>query len=453
MKEANSKDDPRTESLFRYLDGQATDADVHLLENAIVNDTKFRDLAVECFNIDSQLDQLRYTSNDASMSVERTIQPETLGNRWASRWKGWSMAATASTIMAVVVGIAVWATHTSHPNVSVAGVDAEFVKLENVVGLQIDGRHESNYDDQKSIQAIHFRQLQLNDGKLAMRLTSDVRLFLEGSCDLQFLDPMHVQVKHGKVTAEVGVQGIGFRMDTRQASVVDLGTVFGVDANKNGKTDVVVLQGKVHLIDHPNSTEKTVELQQGEAVRIDSQHYIARIANIVCGSNDEDWSTQPPPTACSIVKVNDNFLRDQESFYYRIFPRGLRNDVRLYVNHPQQIEEIPEELIGADFVQTFRAARKRATFQLEVECSRPTRLFVLMPKSGLTAGWLTQNFERMDKSLWLKSVDSAKRSRIAVEVWKRDIQSSGTIVLGETNRDQHGNPGLMYAIAAKPLSD
>ncbi len=55
----------------------------------------------------------------------------------------------------------------------------------------------------------------------------------------------HIAMVTGRVTANVPPQAIGFRIDTPDMEVVDLGTEFALKVDSSGKSRLVVLEGEV----------------------------------------------------------------------------------------------------------------------------------------------------------------------------------------------------------------
>ena len=59
---------------------------------------------------------------------------------------------------------------------------------------------------------------------------SGARVVIEGPTELQLISPMEAVCPAGRLLAEVPQPARGFRLKTAQLNVVDLGTVFGIDA-------------------------------------------------------------------------------------------------------------------------------------------------------------------------------------------------------------------------------
>lgn len=78
------------------------------------------------------------------------------------------------------------------------------------------------------------------------------------------------RLNRGLLTAHVPRRAVGFTIDTPTASIVDLGTQFGVDVNDAGQTEVYVFAGQVELTEPHKDGEPAKHrkiLAAGEAVR------------------------------------------------------------------------------------------------------------------------------------------------------------------------------------------
>jgi len=88
--------------------------------------------------------------------------------------------------------------------------------------------------------------LQLESGLAQVVFYSGARLVIEGPAELRLVSPSEAVCVSGRVLAEVPMPARGFRLKTRQLSIVDLGTSFGLDASQN-RSEVHVFKGKVEL--------------------------------------------------------------------------------------------------------------------------------------------------------------------------------------------------------------
>ncbi|HWL07063.1 MAG TPA: FecR domain-containing protein [Planctomicrobium sp.] len=87
--------------------------------------------------------------------------------------------------------------------------------------------------------------VRLMSGVVEIRIQSGVTALLEGPVELEILDPMQARLVKGRALFRVPPPAIGFTCRTANASVIDLGTEFGVYAGEESGTEVQVYEGEV----------------------------------------------------------------------------------------------------------------------------------------------------------------------------------------------------------------
>ena len=88
--------------------------------------------------------------------------------------------------------------------------------------------------------------LQLESGLAEIVFYSGARLVIEGPAELELISASHAACRRGRITAEVPPPARGFRVDTPQGAVTDLGTSFGLGVEA-GRTELHVFKGSVKL--------------------------------------------------------------------------------------------------------------------------------------------------------------------------------------------------------------
>jgi hypothetical protein len=88
--------------------------------------------------------------------------------------------------------------------------------------------------------------LRLKSGLAQIVFYSGARVVIEGPAELQLISPGEVVCSSGRLIAEVPPQAKGFRVNTPQMNVTDLGTVFGVEV-KDHLTELHVFKGSVEF--------------------------------------------------------------------------------------------------------------------------------------------------------------------------------------------------------------
>ncbi|MGB7343162.1 MAG: LamG-like jellyroll fold domain-containing protein [Pirellulaceae bacterium] len=111
---------------------------------------------------------------------------------------------------------------------------------------------------------------QLKRGLLNLQFDGGVMVYVEAPAEFNVVSGKRLVLQHGRLSASVPPEGIGFTVDTPEAEVVDFGTEFSVDV-ESGASEVHVFDGLVRV--HPGASNqrdasKSVDLQASQAVRI-----------------------------------------------------------------------------------------------------------------------------------------------------------------------------------------
>lgn len=113
-------------------------------------------------------------------------------------------------------------------------------------------------------------EISLTEGVAEITFTSGARIFLEAPSVLRVERPGRTYLSQGRLTAEVPRAATGFVVNTPRVNVVDIGTRFGVSVEKNGDTEVHVLQGVVE-VSRLIGNASPLTLEEGMAVRADDR--------------------------------------------------------------------------------------------------------------------------------------------------------------------------------------
>lgn len=88
-------------------------------------------------------------------------------------------------------------------------------------------------------------RLALEAGAVEVTIRNGARILLEGPATLELLTPMRAYLQAGRAVVHVPKTAAGFVLETRDASVLDVGTEFGVKVGPDRGTEVQVYQGSV----------------------------------------------------------------------------------------------------------------------------------------------------------------------------------------------------------------
>lgn len=172
--------------------------------------------------------------------MDNMIDYETLKSETARRdnidfWK--TFAAVASIAALVALSLNLWQV--------IPGSGSQGFDQEDYLGIVTSLKSEESPSDLfvgKGLQRGLFR---LDAGKAQVRLDNGVELSMRGPVEFDVFGLDHITLMTGRVTANVPPQAIGFRIDTPDMEVVDLGTEFALKVDKAGESRLHVLEGEV----------------------------------------------------------------------------------------------------------------------------------------------------------------------------------------------------------------
>lgn len=108
--------------------------------------------------------------------------------------------------------------------------------------------------------------LRIDAGLVELDLQGRGRMIVEGPAHVEFISPGSATLHKGRVLLRVNEAGHGYRLDTPQGTVIDLGTEFGVFVeDETGDVETHVLEGEVKAISH--SGGQAILLRGDEALR------------------------------------------------------------------------------------------------------------------------------------------------------------------------------------------
>ncbi|HBL44620.1 MAG TPA: hypothetical protein DDZ90_14630, partial [Planctomycetaceae bacterium] len=104
----------------------------------------------------------------------------------------------------------------------------------------------------------------LEDGSLELSFPTGVKVLISPHSSFQVTGNNRLSLMQGMLFAKVTTPaGKGFTVDTPSGSIVDLGTVFGVEVDETKASAVQVFKGEVELAD---STGDKISLSEGETM-------------------------------------------------------------------------------------------------------------------------------------------------------------------------------------------
>ena len=318
---------------------------------------------------------------------------------------------------------------------------------------------------------LNLRTLVLPDGAVDLKLGSGVRLECQAPLMARFEHPMRLHLSRGRVDVDVGAEGFGFTVVTSAGEVVDLGTKFSVNASADGEVRVAVFSGQVEL---RHKQSGAVNLFDGEAVRLTKSQAPRRLHSVEIRSRRAEDGRR----LAVINGVSDNVEGQKLRRFYGLVPCGMRDGVRAFRDRREtrwQAEPgdvFPEDLVGADLIQTFQRHRFREDFQLEFATSQPSRIYVFYDARYSPPDWLARDFVNTGRRIlsvgWPPTTvtgglqpDEWGTLAIPHDIWCRDLIQPATVTLGPPVLPEHDLNTTsefeavlpsMYGIGVQPIA-
>lgn len=321
--------------------------------------------------------------------------------------------------------------------------------------------HEGENDSQAGsvVQPVVYgEELELTEA-VVISLESGVEIHVNGPARLK-LFPMKCELIRGKIVARVSPEGEGFRVVTRNSSIVDYGTEFGVSVDEQGQSAIAVFEGQIGVFSSRSDDQRN--MHQGEGLDVDSQGNFHRLLVV----NDEtfDAPSQENRADQLITSVTDN-IRDPDMLnYYRIKSGGIQEDAPIYVDRKHQFnsirnDTIPEYLKTGELVMTFNDDKANDTYEMTLTLARDAELFVMFDARVEPPEWLSQDFVEQQERVGVdedsvtggyqttatgpgSSVDNAFR------IWSRKV-TAGEVILGHLGGNTERRS--MYSVLARSL--
>lgn len=441
----------RLDLIEHYMNSRATADDLVKLERALRADLELRTIFLEYANLDSALGA--WCAAAPVRFPDRRIVP--LRPWWSAGLSAWRPLAAAAAIALVAGGI-FWLRLGQPPLRAAVPVAVEILKSEGAT-LHAAGDR------------VTLRTLRLEAGSLEFRLDSGARVQAVAPAELDFLSPMELRLRHGKVTADVGRKARGFVIETARARVVDLGTRFGVGVGQSGKTDVAVFEGEVQVF-NPNDPGRTTpviaSLTKGEGARFDSRGRPSRLTAISLTRDGLAWSTFSGHSV--VTDLTDNVQESGFRYFYGIIPGGMAEGAPAYTDRSRVSwmaangEVFPPDLVGADLICPFHNDRHDRNLKMTLHLAQPAVVYILHDARKTPLPWLKQDFTntgwRLRSGPWpnapvVRDLTANARGEYYIEytVWRKEVRKAGQIELGPPFVPGRGGVKAMMGIAVKPL--
>jgi hypothetical protein len=278
----NEHADRYAELIVRYLDGDSSAADLASLQGMMKSQPLCRELFVSISlqrctitrmlkRISRQDDKADRPAADHEPSAPIVLAKDASEFRAASRRYSrrglgigvrWMSAAAA--LVAVATGIALLTLRQRGvPGVPTISRQIELpVATVSALGpASWDGAAISVGDSM-----VAGRALSLRGGCAELTFAGGAKVIVEGPARLTLDSPAVMTLTEGKLSA--AVSGGGFTVHTPTATVLDLGTEFGISTGQTGSTDVEVFKGKVQAASVGAAAQPPLVLTEGQAALV-----------------------------------------------------------------------------------------------------------------------------------------------------------------------------------------
>jgi ferric-dicitrate binding protein FerR (iron transport regulator) len=321
--------------------------------------------------------------------------------------------------------------------------------------------------------------LRLSAGRLRVDFRSGVTLTMRAPSAVTFVSAKRARALLGGMKAYVGESAHGFTISTPVADIIDLGTVFGVNIDPAGNTDVAVFAGAVDVVPtvHLDDDFNSIRLQSGEAARLNDRGSLTRVDSIADDLFPTFVKSESPPNEAIISDAYDNLDPLSREKKYRIVRGGMSEDAKSFADRIAHewngvtSDGMPSYLVGGDYIAMFNDDQINSDFQMTVKLKAPANLYILMDEEVVTPEWLERDFELTGHLIgldggpsrfglnenwtsWAPDVGAGKSIDRRFKIWHRQVAHPGEIRLGPNlslGAPQSERGVNMYGVVATSL--
>lgn len=230
--------------------GAPTDEQARALNELLHNDPSARDEYILRLELHSRLasEPDLYLTADLGLSdagasacqIERPLSALPLPTAESTRGRTLRWALVAAAAALVVAGL--WSRQAWRSGENMGATSNAVAMLNRVV----DARWGQQSAAPRLGAPLEAGWIRIESGLAQIVFYSGARVAIEGPTDLEIISPSEASCRSGRLTAEVPAQAHGFRINTPQGEVTDLGTTFGLEVRENA-TELHVFQGSVRV--------------------------------------------------------------------------------------------------------------------------------------------------------------------------------------------------------------
>lgn len=221
------------------INGTLSDADAQLLNRVLNANSDRLDDYIRFVDMHASLYQeplLAATDASDTMVDYQTLEEQYKRQRKTNGF--WKVLASVTSAAALIAfSFSLWS---SLPSESNRGFGRG-----QYIGIVTSLKTKGVASDQFVGRGVQTGLFKLESGKAQVRLDNGVELSMRGPVEFEIFGQDHLSLISGQLTAKVPPQAIGFRIDTPDMEVVDLGTEFALKVDSSGESRLHVLEGEV----------------------------------------------------------------------------------------------------------------------------------------------------------------------------------------------------------------
>ena len=266
------------ELLSLLLDGQIDEAQWKEFQDYIAEDERARRQYRQTMMVESLLERFQ-ADGIVQDALSASDDSPSLAVRLVIRTRDFFVRPTplSMAVAAVVIGLLVTAMAFMAPPfyrvISGLGSDDEPTGESQTFVAQLTGTHEAVWADGQLTpsRGAHLqvgRRMELVSGVAEVTYRPGATVTIEGPAEWIVVEEGRMRLNYGSIVARVNPEAIGFAVVTPLAEITDLGTEFGVVAERTGATSTFVFRGSVELQPTSAGDSKPRVLKAGEGMRI-----------------------------------------------------------------------------------------------------------------------------------------------------------------------------------------
>ena len=235
------------EEITRCYEAGDADSITRLNQLLIENEQERQQFLLDIIDEDLIADELKISQIESLYQDSSNIEPLNFEKKLNSSWV-YSVLAIAAVVVAFIV---INLDFSSDSEV----IAEEKSQAEDPVVQLVASTPDADWGETLSEdKVLEMKSYQLLSGSAHIEFSNGVQLSMEAPVHIEIKDAFNVYVGQGKVRAHVPESGYGFKIQTPDIKIKDLGTEFGVAVEEGMETAVHVFNGEIELYSNAEDT-------------------------------------------------------------------------------------------------------------------------------------------------------------------------------------------------------